>query len=374
MVFRASGILPPGKPAPFAGHGQLSGDAARNGDKLVGRTAALPGGARPASVLRHQTAHSSTLEAPDTNVHHISESPQAEIESHSGRTPVVYMTADISPRGLMATYAALGRKANGHVAVKISTGEPGGSHYLKSGLIKDFVLSVGGSFVECNTAYGGSRDDSATHMKVAKDHGFTAYTSLDIMDKDGTVGLPIRHGIHLKEDVVGSHLHSYDFLVVLSHFKGHMMGGFGGAVKNMSIGIASPSGKCLIHTAGASTTSIWGGDQDEFLESMAEAASAVADLFGDRILYINVMNNLSVDCDCVGHPAAPTMADIGILASLDPVALDQACVDLTYAAPDGRDLIERFESRHAVHTLTHAEGLGLGSTSYELIRVDEMRP
>jgi uncharacterized Fe-S center protein len=191
------------------------------------------------------------------------------------------------------------------------------------------------------------------------------------MDGDGEMSLPLNGGAHLKEDVVGSHYANYDFFIVLSHFKGHAMGGFGGAIKNMSIGIASSKGKSLIHSAGTATSGFgMGTPQDDFLESMAEAAKAVAVDRGEKILYISVMNNLSVDCDCDSHPAKPTMADIGILASLDPVALDQACVDLVYSAPDGKDLIQRIESRNGIHTLEHAEEIGLGSRAYNLVSID----
>lgn len=279
----------------------------------------------------------------------------------------VLMTNDISADGLMKIYEALGRKAEGRVAVKISSGEPGGHHYLSPDLIGPLVKAVNGTIVECNTAYGGGRADTASHQRVMQDHGFAAIAPVDIMDAEGTMSIPITGGKHLKEDVVGSHFANYDFVVNLAHFKGHAMGGFGGVIKNQSIGMASTAGKCLIHTAGASSTSPWGGDQDAFLESMAEAARGVADHFGENILYINVMNHLSVDCDCDGSPAAPTMQDIGILASLDPVALDQACVDLVYAAPDGKDLIERMESRNGIHTLEHGEEIGLGSRKYSLV-------
>jgi len=203
-------------------------------------------------------------------------------------------------------------------------------------------------------------------MKI---NGFD-FCPVDIMDADGDMSLPIVGGSHLTEDMVGSHFADYDFLINLAHFKGHAMGGFGGVIKNMSIGIASRQGKCLIHTAGANATSPWGGNQDDFLESMAEAAKGIADYLGENILYINVMNNLSVDCDCNNRPAAPTMADIGILASLDPVALDQACVDLVYAAPDGKDLIARIESRNGIHTLEHAEAIGFGTRKYNLVKID----
>jgi len=192
------------------------------------------------------------------------------------------------------------------------------------------------------------------------------------MDADGSISLTVTKGKHLKEDLVGSHLANYDFVMDLSHFKGHAMGGFGGAIKNMSIGIASSMGKSMIHSAGTATTGFGlGTPQDDFLESMAEAAKAVADYEGENIIYISVMNNLSVDCDCDSHPAKPEMKDIGILASLDPVALDQACVDFVYAAPDGKALIERMESRHGIHTLEHADFIGLGTRNYDLFTIDD---
>ena len=285
--------------------------------------------------------------------------------------PVVYFTNDLSAEGLMAVYAALGREATGeNVAVKISTGEDG-SNYLRVELIGTFVQSVNGSIVENNVAYGGTRASTAMHLQLAADHGYTAIANVDILDADGSMTIPVPSGTRLSEDYVGSHLADYDFLVVLSHFKGHAMGGFGGALKNLSIGCASAEGKCLIHTAGKSHTSPWGGDQDAFLESMAEAASAVVNYFGDNILYINVMNRLSVDCDCDGNPDEPDMHDIGILASLDPVALDQACVDLVYAVPDGASLIQRIESRNGIHTLEHAEEIGFGSRGYTLVSLDD---
>jgi uncharacterized Fe-S center protein len=280
--------------------------------------------------------------------------------------PNVYFTKDISPKGLMSVYKALEREAKGKVAVKISTGEPGGNNYLKPELIKELVQSVNGTIVECNTAYGGKRANTAMHVQVAKDHGFTAIADVDIMDSKGTISLPVKGGSHLKEDIVGSTFKNYDFYVILSHFKGHPMGGFGGAIKNMSIGLASSNGKLLIHTGGKSSTS-WGGNQNDFLESMAEASKAVADSLGDKVLYISVMNRLSVDCDCSSNPAEPDMHDIGILSSLDPVALDKACVDLVYAAPDGKSLITRIESRNGLLTLKHAEEINLGSQSYNLV-------
>ncbi len=299
-------------------------------------------------------------------------------ESAPTKTPAkVYMVKEITPENLVRIYEALGRPATGKVAVKLSTGEPGGNNFLQPALIKDLVQKVNGTIVECNTAYGGGRAKTADHLKAAADHGFTAIANVDIMDADGEVALPVKGGKHLNEDFVGSHYPNYDFTMVLSHFKGHAMGGFGGAVKNISIGIASSSGKAWIHSAGKTkkTSEMWGNlpPQDDFLESMAEAAKAVAEHCGEHILYISVANNLSVDCDCDAHPEAPKMGDIGILASLDPVALDQACVDLVYASEDpGKvHLIERMESRHGIHTLEHGEAIGLGSRTYELIDLDK---
>jgi uncharacterized Fe-S center protein len=284
----------------------------------------------------------------------------------------VYMTKDISPAGLMAVYDALGRQATGrNVAVKLSTGEPGGTHFLAPSLIKDLVQLVNGTIIEANTAYGGRRTSTAMHYQVAKDHGFTDIAKVVILDENGDVPIPVVGGKHLSEDLVGAHFPEYDFHLVLSHFKGHSMGGFGGALKNLSIGYASSRGKNLIHTAGRNARRMTGGDQNSFLESMAEAAKAVVEAGGkERFVYINVMNHLSVDCDCSSNPAAPTMKDIAILASLDPVALDKACVDLVYAAPDGQDLIRRIESRNGILTVNHAALIGLGSLDYELISID----
>lgn len=284
--------------------------------------------------------------------------------------PKVFMTTDISSKGLMAMYEALGREATGKVAVKLSTGEPGGKNFLSADLIKDLVQSVNGTIVECNTAYGGSRASTAMHLQVAKDHGFTAIANVDIMDAEGSISLPVNGGTHLTENFVGANFSDYDSFIVLSHFKGHAMGGFGGAIKNISIGIASSEGKSWIHTAGKSKTSPWGGDQDPFLESMAEAGKSVYDSLEGNMLFINVMNRLSVDCDCDSSPAEPDMHDIGILASIDPVALDKACVDLVYAASDGKSLVERIESRNGTHTLDHAEEIGLGSQEYNLVKVE----
>ena len=287
-------------------------------------------------------------------------------------TSTVYITSDISPKGLMAVYEALGREATGKVAVKLSTGEPGGHNFLQPSLIRDLVQRVNGTIVECNTAYGGGRSNTAAHLRAAEEHGFTAIAEVDIMDAEGETRLPVEGGRHIDYDIVGSHYTGYDFTVVLSHFKGHAMAGFGGAIKNISIGIASANGKRWIHSAGTSTTS-WGNpSQEDFLETMAEAAKAVADHCGNNILYISVANNLSVDCDCDSSPADPQMGDIGILASLDPVALDKACTDLVRSSEDhGKiHLIERIDSRQGMHTLDYAEQIGLGSQQYELVRID----
>lgn len=304
----------------------------------------------------------------------LSATPELTPTVAEGEPATVYFTKDISPEGLVRIYEALGRKAEGNVAIKIHMGEPTGTNYLKPDLVKDFVLSVDGTFVDCNTAYGGRRASTAAHLQVAEDHGFTAYTDVDIMDAEGSVALPIENGKHLEEDMVGKNYENYDFFVILSHFKGHEMGGFGGAIKNMSIGIASFEGKCLIHTAGQyHNNAFMGTPQLDFLESMAEAAKAVADDCGENIIYISVMNNMSIDCDCNGFPAAPKMEDIGILASLDPVALDRACVDLVYAAPEEQNdtLVARIEAKKGTHTLDYAEEIGLGTQNYELVNIDE---
>lgn len=307
-------------------------------------------------------------------------SNQTQADS-TATVPVVYMTKDISPEGLVKVYEALGREAKGRVAVKISTGEPGGHNFLQPALIADLVKKVGGTIVECNTAYGGRRSTTEEHLKAAREHGFFDIADVDIMDSEGEIHIPVKDSTHIKYDIVGSHLANYDFMINLAHFKGHAMGGFGGVLKNQSIGVASANGKAYIHTAGVVQTpeELWGhiDNQDGFLESMAAAAQAVHDYFGngEKILYINVMNNLSVDCDCDAHPADPKMKDIGILSSLDPVALDQACLDLVFSVKpsDGDDngpLIERIRSRHGTHTVDYAEQIGLGSRKYSLVSID----
>lgn len=295
------------------------------------------------------------------------EKPEDNVQEE---TSVVYMTENISSDSLIAIFNALGAQIEGNVAVKLSTGEPG-SNYLRTDLIGDLVQSFDHpTIVECNTAYGGQRASTAMHYQVAEDHGYTAIADVDIMDEEGSMTLPVSGGTHLSENYVGSHFANYDYYVVLSHFKGHAMAGYGGAIKNISIGIASSEGKTHIHSGGTGG-SMWSGDQDAFLESMAEAGKSVADYLDGNILYINVMNRLSVDCDCDSSPAEPDMHDIGILASFDPVALDQACIDLVYSAEDGASLIQRIESRNGLLTLEHAQEIGLGSRTYQLVNIDE---
>lgn len=293
--------------------------------------------------------------------------------ANSADASIVYFTSDISPEGLMAVYEALGWTPEGKVAVKLSTGEPPASNYLDPQLIKDLVQSVDASIVECNTAYGGSRTETAMHMQVAKDHGFTEIADVDILDADGSMELTVTGGSRLDQNLVGAHFANYDSYIILSHFKGHAMAGFGGAIKNISIGLGSKEGKCLIHTAGQSRTSPWGGDQTGFTESMAEAGKSVSDYLGNgaRIVYINVLNNISIDCDCDGNPAKPDIHDIGILASTDPVAIDQACIDLAFAAEGSETLQARVNSRNGLHTLEHAEEIGLGSCTYQLVDIDD---
>lgn len=325
----------------------------------------------PAENTSVETSEQTEDETTEEDTQEEAGGSSVEADSADGisESPAVYMTTDISSDGLIAVYDALQASPQGNIAVKLSTGEPG-SNYLRTDLIGDLVQSFDDpTIVECNTAYGGSRANTAMHYQVAEDHGYTEIADVDIMDEDGSMTLPVTGGTNLEENYVGSHFENYDYYVVLSHFKGHSMAGYGGAIKNISIGIASSEGKSHIHSGGTGG-SMWGGDQDAFLESMAEAGKSVVDYLDGNILYINVMNRLSVDCDCDGNPAEPDMHDIGILASYDPVALDQACVDLVYSARDGDSMVERIESRNGLHTLEHAEEIGLGSRTYELINID----
>ena len=286
---------------------------------------------------------------------------------------VVYFTSDITAEGLVKIYEALNWTPSGNVAVKISTGEPPASNYLRPELIGDLVQLLNGTIVECNTAYGGSRSSSAMHKQVAADHGFTAIAPFDLLDEEGEVEWPVTGGVRLNRAIVGSHAENYSDWVILSHFKGHQMAGYGGAIKNVAIGMSSPSGKVYVHTAGTKTSgSIWYSDQDAWIEALPEMVSGVVDHVGaDHIIYINVMNRLSVDCDCNGYPAEPDIHDIGILASTDPVALDQACIDLVYQAEGNASLVRRIEQQHGIHALEHGEKIGLGSRTYELVNIDQ---
>ena len=288
----------------------------------------------------------------------------------------VFFTKEITPENLIKIYDALGTELTGKVAVKLSTGEAGGHYYLNPKLIKDLVHKVNGTIVECNTAYAGKRNTTKDHWDTIKDHGFMDIAEVDIMDEEGDMPIPIENGYHLKEDYVGTHLKNYDSMLVLSHFKGHAMGGFGGALKNISIGIGSSNGKAWIHTAGKTKNpaELWENlpEQDYFLESMADACKGVINYIGkENMLYINVANNLSVDCDCNSNPQAPEMADLGIFASIDPVALDQACYDAVINSEDEgkKALIERMDSRHGIHTVEAANKLGLGNREYEIINI-----
>ena len=301
-----------------------------------------------------------------------------EIDLHSlpyrtedSNTPVVYFISDISPESLVAAYKALGIRLPGKVGVKMSTGESTRSNYLRPELIADLVHLVNGTIVECNTAYGGNRSSTARHRQQAKDNGLLDVAELDILDEEGSMELPVEGGIRLDVDYVGTHFVNYDSYLVLSHFKGHTMAGFGGAVKNISIGFGSSKGKAWIHSGGTNAQNMWGGRQESFLEAMADAAKGVDTYMGDDIIYISVMNRLSVDCDCDGNPAEPDMHDIGILASIDPLAIDQAAIDLVYAMPDSESLVKRIESRNGLHTLEAGEENGLGSRYYRLVQIGE---
>ena len=295
----------------------------------------------------------------------------------------VYFTKDISPEGLQKVYEALGlditNQGKNKVGVKVSTGEDGAKGYLKPELIGPFVKSINGTIIECNTAYPGARNTAEDHKKVAEKHGFTGYADVDIMDADGEFKIPVRNGKHLKYDLIGDHFKNYDAIINLAHGKGHAMGGFGANLKNQSIGIASRNGKAYIHAAGNSEdpATLWDNlpeKQIDFIESMAEAATAVADyLRGENkpIIYITVANALSLDCDCDANQGDPVMNDIGIFASLDPVANDQSFIDAVWASKDegAKDLQERIDSREGRAILPYAESLGLGSTDYELVEL-----
>ena len=288
----------------------------------------------------------------------------------------VYFIRDITPENIIKAYEAVGKKLTGKVAVKMHSGEQGNQNYLRPEFVKDVINYVNGTVVECNTAYEGARNSTEKHKKLIEEHDWNKYFPFDLLDEEGPdMELDIPNGKILKKNYVGKDLANYDSLLVLSHFKGHAMGGFGGALKQLSIGCASSAGKTLIHTAGVTNdqTKLFANlpEQDRFLEAMADAAASVVDYFKGNAVFVNVMKNISVDCDCDGNASAPCMKDIGILASADPVAVDQACLDLVYNSTDpGKDkLIARIESLHGVHTVEAAADLGVGTREYELIEL-----
>ncbi|WP_027090797.1 DUF362 domain-containing protein [Thomasclavelia saccharogumia] len=284
----------------------------------------------------------------------------------------VYFTNEISAKAMIKMYDVLGVKLPGKVAVKIHSGEVGNQNFIKPDFMEPIIKYVDGTIVECNTAYEGKRNTTKEHWETMKLHGWCDIAAVDIMDEDGEMELAVKNGYHLKVNYVGEHLKNYDSMLVLSHFKGHPMGGFGGALKNISIGIASSHGKAHIHGAGV-PEEIWTADHDSFLESMADAAQTIVNYYQENIVFINVMCNMSVDCDCCAVAEDPAIADIGILCSTDPVALDQACLDLVYASndPGKQHLLERIESRNGVHTVEAAAALKIGSREYELIDIDQ---
>ena len=289
----------------------------------------------------------------------------------------VYFIKEITPENIIKAYEVLGKKLPGKVAVKMHSGEKGNQNYLRAEFVKDVIHHVNGTVVECNTAYEGARNSTEKHRKLIEEHEWNKYFPFDLLDAEGPdMELDVPNGKVLKKNYVGKDLANYDSLLVLSHFKGHAMGGYGGALKQLSIGCASSAGKTLIHTAGVTDDQreLFNNlpEQDRFLEAMADAASSVVKYFNGNAVYINVMKNISIDCDCDGNASAPCMKDIGILASLDPIALDQACLDLVYNSNDpGKDkLIQRIESLHGVHTVEAAAELGFGSRDYELINIE----
>ena len=289
----------------------------------------------------------------------------------------VYFCKEITPENIVKMYKTLGKELPGKVAVKMHSGEQGNQNYLRPEFVKEMIDYVNGTVVECNTAYSGARNSTDKHLKLIKEHEWDKYFPFDLLDAEGPdLELDVQNGKILKKNYVGKNLANYDSMLVLSHFKGHAMGGYGGALKQLSIGCSSTDGKAWIHSAGRTKDqyNLWNDlpEQDRFLEAMADAASSIVNYFKGNMAFINVMKNISKDCDCDAHASAPCMKDIGILASLDPIAIDQACLDLVYNSEDpGKDtLIKRIESRHGVHTIEAADELGFGTREYELINVD----
>ena len=364
----SQGTAAPAKPSESSKSSEMT-ESAKSSESLEASESSEPASSAYGVTSSETQAASSQADTSGDSNTEVSEPATSEESSD----PLVYFTSDISAEGLVRIYETLGWEPQGKPAVKISTGEPPASNYLRPELIGDLVKTVDGTIVECNTAYGGSRSSSDMHKQVAEDHGFTAIADFDLMDEDGEVEWPMTGGSRLDKVIVGSHAENYSDWIILSHFKGHMMAGYGGAIKNVGIGISSPSGKVYVHTAGTQTSgSIFYDDQDAWLEALAEMVLGFSNHVGaEHIIYINVMNRLSVDCDCDGNPAEPDMHDIGILASTDPVALDQACIDLVYQAPDSASLVARIERQNGIHTLEHAEEIGLGSRTYELVDIDD---
>ena len=307
---------------------------------------------------------------------------QTSTSKEEKATSVVYVTREITPESLLKIYKAVGRKAEGRVAVKISTGESEETGYLRPAFIKPLLDEVHGTIVECNTAYPGARSTSEQHWKTIKERGFLDVAKVDIMDEEGEMKIPVTDTTYMKYNIVGSHLQNYDFMINLAHYKGHRMGGMGGVIKNASIGVASAGGKAYIHTSGYTTDTreMWSHfeNQDGFVECMANAAQAVHNFFGngEKILYISVMNKMSIDCDCNAHPAAPLIADYGIIASTDPVALDQAAFDIINqihndAHNNTKPLLDRIAQQHGMHAVEHGEKIGLGSRTYTIVNIDK---
>ena len=314
--------------------------------------------------------------------HGSTDTPTTALAADSVAT--VYLVREITPQSLVRIYQALGVEPTGRVAVKISTGESGKSNYLRPELIGDLVQLVDGTIVECNCAYWGNRENNEDHWAQIRERGFLDIAEVDIMDADGEIRIPVRDTSHLPYNLVGSHLANYGFLINLAHFKGHPMAGYGGVIKNQSIGVSSANGKLLIHTAGRKadanhklsgwSSAVVSTPQDAFLESMAATAQSVADYFQGRVVYINVMNNLSVDCDCIADPKEPRMQDVGILASTDPVALDQACLDIVFNTPvsdtnNPQPLIKRIHKKHGTHTVDYAAQIGFGTQRYRIVEM-----
>ena len=373
-----------GKPAPSSAPPAQTAETATGSAALPTETApSAPAETAPPETAPPETAAPVATEPPEptteprttltTNGGSVSLSSLAHLTDDEN-APVVWFTKNIDADALVILYTVMTPGLPGKVAVKLTTGESQATNFLRPALIGDLVKKVDDTIIECMTAYGGVRSSAALSKQAAKDRGYTAIAPFDLLDEDGDKDIPYNGDGRIDRAIVGSHIDDYDSVLVLSHFKGHPMAGFGGAIKNVGIGMSSRKGKIYVHSAGTRTAgTIIHADQNGWLEALAEAVKAVSDYENDgkNMLYISVMNRLSVDCDCMALPAQPDMHDVGMLASADPVALDQACVDLVYAAPDGGSLIARMEALNGVHVLEHAEAIGLGSRTYRLVTIDE---